>query len=288
ASLKYPWGHGVARAAGSKKFGVFQCETVDFDWARLAKLEKKPTVEAALMDYADDIAYSVHDLEDFHRIRAVPWHIIEIDRRRKKRPATKATELIDAALAAWFKAPPDAKKRLDDAAIFLIGSIKEHRPIYSEPYEGTRDQRVSIRNWTSDLIHRYVRTLRPRIKIVSGDPVLVVNPEAEAEIRLLKQITRTFVIDETVIGAQQHGQRKIAKEVFDCLFEDVARHRSIGKKLNVTPKRFHYLMEDSAGGVSNARLVADCISSLTERELIALHQRLTGQVGGSITDPIVR
>lgn len=287
ASLKYPWGHAESKRKGTKKFGHFQCETDDFGWCRLDWMKDSRTIEAAIMDYADDIAYSVHDLEDFHRIRAVPWHLMQISRRRSK-PETRAPELIDAALRAWYDKPVDARARLNKAAEYIFGNIKEHAPIYNEPYEGTRDQRVSLRNWTSDLIRRFVRDLRPKISVRNGTPVLVISSNADAEIRLLKQITRTFIIDETIIGAQQFGQRRVVHEVFDVIVDDIALHRSRGAPLKITPKKFHYLMEDSSDGLSNSRLAADCVSSLTERELIALHHRLTGQVGGSIVDPIVR
>jgi dGTPase len=241
------------------------------------------------MDYADDITYSVHDVEDFHRIRAVPWHLLSIE-RKKTPPEMEASELIDAALESWKNAPPDAKSRLVDASKEIITKTRSHGPfLYSEPYEGTREQRISLRNWTSDLIRRFVRDLRPKIVATRGGGFkLRVHPAAEAEIQLLKQIVRRFVIEEPAIGAQQLGQRRIVREVYDDLIEDVAQNRAKGTRLRYLPIKFRYLIDDKSDPVSNARLVADVIASLTERELIALHRRLRGESGGSVIDPIVR
>ena len=96
------------------------------------------------------------------------------------------------------------------------------------------------------------------------------------------------MIEGTTIGAQQLGQRRIINEVYADLFEDLQRCRARGEKLQIVPGRFHYLIHEDQENTSSARLAADCIASLTENELVALHKRLRGDVGGSIVDPIVR
>ena len=66
AILKYPWlydGHPSKK----DKWGAYETERHEFEWARQAHsfdaLSK--SVEAELMDWADDITYAVHDLGDF-------------------------------------------------------------------------------------------------------------------------------------------------------------------------------------------------------------------------------
>jgi dGTPase len=293
ASIKYPWTHESARKKAHPKFGAYRTEEIDFKFARELATHEYATIEASLMDYADDIAYSVHDIEDFHRIRAVPWYLLDIDRHKSKRKDVRARELVDAAAASWY-GEKEATRRLQEAADRIIERMKVYSPIYHEAYEGTPSQRVSLRDWTSTLIRRFVRDLRPRITGSKGSFRLRLNPDAEAEIRLLKQITRSFIIEGTTIGGQQLGQRRIVREVYADLLEDIAPHRSKGSKLRVVPKKFHHLMADEIDNkektlvpVSNARIVADIIASLTERELIAFHRRLRGASGGSIVDPIV-
>ena len=91
AVLKYPWtrrgypdphpsdallpprGGGPlpgAPAAGSAKFSAYSTELDDLVDCRAAFPVGpwQQTVEAAVMDTADDIAYAIHDLEDFHRV----------------------------------------------------------------------------------------------------------------------------------------------------------------------------------------------------------------------------
>ena len=80
------------------------------------------------MDWADDVAYSVHDLEDFHRCGAVPWHRIL--------GGDHADQLISRADENWYGKPPNATKRLSKALTnleeFIRGSFLQ---LVTEPYE---------------------------------------------------------------------------------------------------------------------------------------------------------
>ena len=75
AVLKYPW----LQTAGDdgkpreRKWGVYESERADWGHARAgAAVERGQSLEAEIMDWADDIAYSVHDTEDFYRVGLVP------------------------------------------------------------------------------------------------------------------------------------------------------------------------------------------------------------------------
>ncbi|MHA3703966.1 deoxyguanosinetriphosphate triphosphohydrolase [Jatrophihabitans sp. YIM 134969] len=60
AASKYPW----QRQAGRRKFGVYADDLPAFEWMRAGAPDGARCAEAAVMDWADDVAYSVHDLED--------------------------------------------------------------------------------------------------------------------------------------------------------------------------------------------------------------------------------
>ncbi len=61
ASCKYPW----PRKPGDRKFGVYADDLPIFDWLRPRRAGgERRCLEAQVMDWADDVAYSVHDVED--------------------------------------------------------------------------------------------------------------------------------------------------------------------------------------------------------------------------------
>ena len=281
AIIKYPWFRNFQSKNKAKKWGAYCSENEDFEFARefwRQNYGEVKTAEAELMDWADDIAYSVHDLEDFHRAQLIPWQLVA------DQTHDHCKQLIEAACKAWHRAPNDAEGRLMRAhqRIFdLIRGIDDD--FLREPYEGTRKQRQFIRLITSLLVGNYIRgiSLKDPKSINAGDSVVSIDSDLEDELKVLKQITRYYVISNPSLAAQQEGYKRIIINLFDDIFA-----ASNGQTPTFLPPKFLHIFEIPK--ISRARATADCISSLTEREALALHQRLRGITSGSVLDPIVR
>lgn len=272
AVLKYPWVREPDDPSRTKKWGSYQIDRDEFNFARSAFVHSSKTAEAEMMDWADDIAYSVHDLEDFHRCGAIPW--------RRILAGDRTEALVRAGLKAWYGAPADAEGRLREALRnlhdFLVGSFAQ---LLDETYEGSRAQRQQLRTMTSQLIARFITALELVEPDEQGVAVRIDQDKAD-EVRILKQITRDYVIDSPSLAAQQRGQERLIRNLFLALLEGGENGYP-----RFAPVRLRYLWAEE---VPRARSVADCISSLTEREAIALHNRLFGEASGSVLDPIVR
>lgn len=273
ACLKYPWyrhkGTANRGEQGSsdtyKKWSAYETEKADFEFATEYSSPAEMTVEAELMEWADDVAYSVHDLEDFHRCSAVPW--------RELFGSGKKKELLD-----HVKMPHDVDvERSFSALKSAIWDV--FGEILSERYEGTRDQRWVLRNMTSNLIKLYVTN----VSIVEAKKgyALSVPSEIRGQIAILKQITRDYIISTPTLSAQQVGYREIICGLFDQFYNTPTDAIPA-----FTPTRLRYLWPLREG--NKARFAADCVAAMSETEAVRLHARLRGLNSGSILDPIVR
>lgn len=271
ACLKYPWFRG-AEGKSRKKRSAYSSEKVAFEFARQFHPHAHKTLEAELMDWADDVAYSVHDLEDFHRCNALPWRRVFEDR-----------EAIIAHALDGEERQSQRGVRLEAAyerlSSFLQGA---HGAWLEDPYEGTREQREQLRSMTSQLIGRYIRSVS--INPDRDDPQAVVfDADDVDEVSVLKQITRDYIIASPTLSAQQHGQKKIVQDLYEAFSADLSNPRGYPAFL---PIRLRYLRP--LAETSPHRFVADCIAGLSEAEAVGLHARLTGMTTGSVLDPIVR
>jgi len=119
-------------------------------------------------------------------------------------------------------------------------------------------------------------------EIEKSKSVVWIDEKSEHSVRILKQITRDYLIDHPSLAAQQEGQKRIIEDLFRMIYRD-----GDDRPPRYLPKRLQYLWDkDIYAG--RARAAADCIGSLTEAECIGLHNRLHGSFSGSVLDPLVR
>lgn len=275
ATLKYPWLRDRDDTKKRSKWSAYKSESVVFAWAREGCNGDFKTAEAELMDWADDIAYSVHDLEDFHRVGIIPWNEIVSSEAREP--------IVEGVCRNWEKDPAfpaDAVRRIRSALERITRKLVIFPTVSKEVYNGAREQRRQLRNFTSVLIGNYVRAIALQDK--PGEPAVLIQPDAADEVRVLKYFARHYVIGLPALHAQQYGQKRIIRELFEIfLIEGKA------SRFGLFPARLRYIWEDNTKDTAG-RLAADCVASLTENEAYQLHHRLTGYESGIVLDPIVR
>lgn len=157
----------------------------------------------------------------------------------------------------------------------------------SEPYQGTKRQRQSLYEFTSTRIDHFVRNTKLISPGATDGEGLEIPPELREQVELLKELTWCYVINNPALAAQQHGQRKAIRTLFEVFDEAAERgnwalfppfFRDEGQKL---------AQETDWSALRRARLVADTIASMTDQQALRMFHRLTGTSQGSVLDPIV-
>ena len=286
AILKYPWLRDTGGGLRGRKWGAYGSEREVFTWARQLGPDNAKSPEAELMDWADDIAYSVHDLDDFYRSGLIPLHqILSNDGERE--------HFLDRVFSRWNREgqTEDLKDRKSLTKAFndLADQLRNAFQLLTRPYNGKREQRASLRSLTAFLIRRYI-TGAISLKQPEGNDRRCVSITREflMEVKILKELTREYVINSPALATQQYGQRKLVEDLFQVLSSAASK-----SKFEIFPPRFAEFLEEypsasgsrESSGREIARTVADYISSMTERQAIELHQRLTGASLGSVLDP---
>ncbi|MFL6164021.1 MAG: deoxyguanosinetriphosphate triphosphohydrolase family protein [Jatrophihabitantaceae bacterium] len=278
AVLKYPWLRCPGHPKGEVKWGAYDVDVDDFRFALdlsdtdLLPLAGSPQrFEAAIMDWADDITYAVHDLEDLWRAGLIP-----VDQFASRQAV--CDDFADWVRARWIRRGSTAN--LNDIKVALavfsvsFGSF--------EPYDGSAGQRIAIRQFTQNLIGQCIADTS--VKISGGVPVLVVAPETETRVNVLKELTWRYVIERPALATQQHGQKRVVREVFEIFCAAASKNKGYDPALLPQPLRGNLVhISSGTNPALRARLVCDAICLMTEQEILGLHARLAGYEQGSIT-----
>lgn len=269
ASLKYPWLRSADKESQQhRKWGVYRTEQAVYEWVRADQLGRpdRSCIEAQVMDWSDDVAYAVHDVDDFYRAGLIP-----LDRLRN----THDHEVERFCRFAAERLESDCEE-IQRVLETVIGSS----PI-DEPYAGTLRQRQEVRAFTAGLVGKYASAVT--LSEARNDYLLLDVPsELRAQVNVLKQLTWFYVIDNRTLKTQQHGQRQVIRDLFNIYLE--ASRSDDPDQQGILPTAERELIEESPSKQERVRLVADLISSMTEAQLTVAHRKLTGIEPGSITD----
>jgi dGTPase len=257
AAVKYPW----PRQEGTSKFGYYAEDKDVFDWMRLGATPGVRCVESQIMDWADDVAYSVHDLEDGVYAGHISLDVLD--------DPGEAERVVAHARLAYLDVPAEvlnaALERLRGHASWLRG------------YDGSMRALVALKEMTSELIGRLcgaaTRETRAQFGATSlrryaGD--LVVPADTRAECAVLKAVAAVYVMSRESTLRLQAEQREQLTELAAAVA--VTAPDSLEPWL-----RAAYLAapDDSR----RLRVIVDQVASLTDTSALAWYQRRIEPVG---------
>ena len=271
AASKYPWtrenavaptgrhGDGLPRAV--HKFGVYADDLPVFTWMRAAAEPRRTCVEAQVMDFADDVAYSVHDVEDGVVAQRV-------DLTRLKDPGLRRE--VWQTTRDWY-APSLTSEEFENA----LQRLSRLAAWPSAPYDGSRRHLGGLKNLTSRLINRFCLSVRDaaenegllgRLQRYRG--ALPVPLPTFHEIVTLKGIAAQLVMNAEGRVEIMSAQRELLTELVDGIW-------AMGPTAlePVFRRDFETASDDSA----RRRVVVDQVASLTDPSAVEKHREVCGR-----------
>ena len=251
AATKYPWG----RVKDAKKFGVYEDDLEIFNWYRTGIESGKTSMEAQIMDWSDDVAYSVHDLEDSLVSGQVKLDQLNID-LPKLFTVAKQMYLAD----------------ITEAEMQIALSSLQKLSCWPRYYDGTHRSLARLKDLASQLIGRFAQAAEVATQEKYGDGDLtrysanLVVPRAQrVEVALLKSMAGHYVINADDSQIRYAEQQKLLTELVEAILESAP----------ATLEGF-FLQDWQQAQTDQQRLrvVIDQVASLTDPGAVALHNRL--------------
>lgn len=250
-ATKYPW----PRSQNSRKFGVYDDDVETFNWMRKGAPVDKKCIEAQIMDWSDDCAYSVHDLED-----AIFANQISVKNFETDFEDLYTVMVRDYGSDATQQEAIDAHKRLSALSAW---------PHY---YDGTHRSLARLKDSTSQLIGRFVLAAELETRKIHGDgPLsrysadLEIPREQIIEVDFLKAIAGHYLINAAHSQDRYAKQQLIVSELVEML-----RARAPQELDSFFLKSWN----EASDEIARMRVIIDQVAALTDPGAYALHARL--------------
>ena len=252
AATKYPW----PRSENPRKFGVYDDDVEIFKWVRAGAPAGRKCIEAQIMDWSDDCAYSVHDLEDaiFAGQITVKSFDTDFDVLYTEMVSGYGSDASKDEVAA-------ALTRLQQLSCWPAGFDRTHRAL------------ARLKDSTSQLIGRFVLAAEIETRKVHGEGPLTrynanleIPREQKIEVDFLKAVAGHYLINAAASQERYAKQQAVIHELVDMLY-------------SAAPAELDPIFEDdwkrASSDSEKLRVVIDQIASLTDPGAYALHAHLS-------------
>ncbi len=257
AVIKYPW----TRAAAGGKFGVYADDEKTFGWIRETvpggASEFARCLEAQAMDWADDVAYSVHDVEDGIHAGRVSLHTL-VDPDERHAVCSNAAVL-------------HSTETIGDLEQVLLDLLDLPVVADAQRLSGTAVGESALLRMTSELTGRFATGAVFATRAAAGagplhryDTDLVVPRLLAAEVAVLKSIAHLYVMEDPHRQQLQVQQRVLLAELVDGLVAAGAA--------GLDPA-FAALYGAADTDADRLRVIIDQVSLLTDEQAFARHRR---------------
>jgi len=254
AALKYPW------AGTSGKYGAYESDLAVFSWIRQGAPDGRRCLEAQVMDWADDVAYSVHDVED-------GLHAGLITLPALATPAERGV-VADIALSSYCK-PEWLATTAELEAVFEEFMTL---PVWRFSYDGGLVALAAVKNLTSELVGRFCAAAEAATLAAHRAPPLtryaadlIVPRRQLLECALLKAVAAHYVMGRAGAAVQQAGEREVITELAIEIYA--------GAPATLDPV-LRPSWKSAADDGERRRVVIDQVASLTDTSAITWHHRL--------------
>ncbi|MBL1080877.1 deoxyguanosinetriphosphate triphosphohydrolase [Streptomyces actinomycinicus] len=263
AATKYPWPRGAHPTdPASRKFGVYEDDRPVFDWVRAHAPAGRTCFEAQVMDWSDDVAYSVHDVEDGLHAGHIDPNCLHAEPERQA--------VFEVAVGRYVPAGTDPAE-LGEALDRL-----QDQEWWPHGYDGTAAAQARLKDATSQLIGRFCLAAEGATRAAYGagrltryGAALVVPRETRMECAVLKAVADRYVMQRAEQERLRADQRVIVVELAEAL---------TARAPDGLDPQFRALFDAAADDHARKRVIVDQIASLTDASALSLHARLTGHM----------
>ncbi|MEU5161379.1 deoxyguanosinetriphosphate triphosphohydrolase [Streptomyces sp. NPDC020875] len=262
AATKYPWPRGGHPTdPDSVKFGVYEDDLPVFDWIRDGAPRHRRCFEAQVMDWSDDVAYSVHDFEDGLHAGHIDPNLLLAEPER--------ADIRRVALGRYVPADTDPEE-LSEAIDRLLD-----QDWWPHHYDGSAHAQARLKDATSQLIGRFCLAAEGATRQRYGTgrltryaAELVVPRATRNECAVLKAVADRYVMQRAEQAALRADQRIVVAELAEAL----ARRAPDG-----LDPQFRALFDAAPDDRARGRVIVDQVASLTDASAVTLHAQLTAR-----------
>jgi len=251
AACKYPW----ERQPGMRKFGCYADDRAVFTWLRDGAPQGRTCLEEQVMDWSDDVAYSVHDVEDAIHAGLIPLAAFGSEADRM--------ELIEIAHQRFGFDTGGLREALDR----LIAL-----DYWPRSFDGSMRDLVHLKTFTSHLIGRFSVSAQVATQVAHGSDRLtryaadlVVPDEVRHEVAVMKAVAVRYVMNRPGAEIEYARQRERIAELVHALVLDEGR--SLDPWLRPT-------YQQASDDAQRRRVIIDQVASLTDVSILAWHARM--------------